>query len=609
MRFRFWKTASRALADVAGKPLLALRIAGPWLLLCVVLQLGLTHLQDALNIAGAPWWQRVAFEIAEPLLTLLCGSVAAITWHQRLASWERPQPGDRYERLRRTARYALVSAAILLVPLLPLTLAPYAFHAVARYAVTELIKDISAQAEAKDESGAQKSTDEIDAPRQVAPAPTEPLEGADEAEASADEPETDDDESGEETIWDEMAESPEMIVVYAAGVLLTLAVLSVLLFVPARWSLALPAIATGRLENPLRRAWHFGQNNSLPLIAGILLALAIAAGAQGIALAVLRAGGMYSGPVTLVQQAAIQFALTAATFLGGLFWLSFLTHADGELTGRSPLNMSWRGRRIPFWATLRRAHASVLTHWRQAAALLVPALAVFCVVIILLSSWRFDATGGQITPLGSAISLATEIVGLILGSLVAVKWHRLILLGEMPSWRRWPPHILPYLAAAFVVWACIALPIFATGHVMETVSPTDPQDDSNPFSGGVPGVLTLVLLVLVLTPMAAVLSYLPLRFSLALPALAIGVLPSPLARSWELSRGNFWRLFWASLLCYAVPIGLFFAGLVTGAHEPKSRVPFVLLDVVTYGTSFAFALIWIGFLSHAYRALTTQTGS
>lgn len=547
MRFPFWTTAWRALASLAGHHILALRIAAPWLLVCTALQLSLVHIESGLTITA--WWQRVLLDLASPMLTLACGAVPAVEWHRAVILQDVSSAIGLRETLRRAGRYVLVASLILLVPLLPLTLAPYAFQAGAQYAVALILKDI-ANREKQDAPATQEAAEATRSPDDAPAEPQEPAPSEDETSPrgdAAEDTESEDIEGGdgEMDTWADMADTA---IQYFAAFLLLAVALSVLCFAPARWSLALPAIANGRRDHPLSQSWALSRGNTWPLLGGILLAYAIVATIHAAAFAMLEAEGQSD---TVVNLAFVQFAVTAGIFIGGLFWAGFLSHAERQLTEPSALQsksamLTWS--KIPFWSTLGRAHSSVVAHWREAAAIPLPTLVVFCASTAALSWWRFDATGGRIGALDVGILLGIELVGVLLGAVVAVKWHRLLLLGEAPSWRRWPPQLLPYLMVAVVVWAAMALPLHGGILIAETAYPTDPQEAKVPFPAGVEGVLVFCTLSLVLLPPAALLSYLPLRFSLALPAIAVGVLQSPLARSWELSR--FWRLFWDG--CFAM---------------------------------------------------------
>ncbi len=117
------------------------------------------------------------------------------------------------------------------------------------------------------------------------------------------------------------------------------------------------------------------------------------------------------------------------------------------------------------------------------------------------------------------------------------------------------------------------------------------------FAVGIAVLLTIVL---------AVLSYIPLRLSLALPAVAAGYLQTPFAHALKLSRGNFWRLFWGSLLTMALPVA---GALATYSIDETTRAGFVVANTTVSGLFFAGALIWVGFLSHAYKALAPQSSS
>lgn len=129
-------------------------------------------------------------------------------------------------------------------------------------------------------------------------------------------------------------------------------------------------------------------------------------------------------------------------------------------------------------------------------------------------------------------------------------------------------------------------------------------------AGGNQAIRLLLILgtLVIMTPLAALLFYLPTRISLALPATAIDSPHQTFKHAWSASRGSFWRLFWGGLLSYwpFLPIGI--ASLMSTGVEDQSRLNYVLSQSVGTAAVFVAGLIWVAFFSHAYRHLVPRSG-
>jgi hypothetical protein len=103
-----------------------------------------------------------------------------------------------------------------------------------------------------------------------------------------------------------------------------------------------------------------------------------------------------------------------------------------------------------------------------------------------------------------------------------------------------------------------------------------------------------------------------LRIVLGLPAIAVDEPRGVLRRGWDRSRGNLWRLFFASLLCL-LPMEMI-GGAVNSVAPLILRHPGIgwtvaggaalaIGTVVFYFLLFLGAAVWVAFLSNAYRQL------
>jgi hypothetical protein len=373
-----------------------------------------------------------------------------------------------------------------------------------------------------------------------------------------------------------------------------------------------------------------------------------------------------------------------------------------------PDDASAATRKIPLWRTVRDAHVALIRH--APAALRALALPLLLLLTITAALRAFGVLSDDLNSIAAvwthaASWLLEELLIVAAAALVAVQWHRFLLLGEPPGW-------LPrtgmevhgrYLIVAATTVLLLVLPIAAASigmvylgrylieRMMEdlrrqvdqpnkakdetaaspgaepapavpaqpSTKPADTPQTAEPDADAAdavatdtplgtdsdatfPGMLAIEFgeLFLMSLPVIAIfiaLSIVPMRLSLALPAIALGQLRQPVAQAWALSRGNFWRLFLGSLtpfvtaLVLVAPILLAVetlssfeadvAELPTDGEEVAIATPnedaeaepdWASLTIDALGYAFApalklvFGMVWIGFLSLAYRSLTAR---
>ena len=204
---------------------------------------------------------------------------------------------------------------------------------------------------------------------------------------------------------------------------------------------------------------------------------------------------------------------------------------------------------------------------------------------------------------GYAAGLAVLLIFGFLLCVIAVYWHRSILLGEHPAtgiplrfdgpvWR----YIL-YFVGIFVVILLLFI-VLTTVFGMLTI-----------FLAG-PGAGTAFAIVLILS--LAWFGYVSFRFSLVLPAAAIGMPNFGFRVAWATSRGYAWRLVAILLLMFglSIAIGIIWAvfvlvgGLpVAALYESLPKSLTLTLEAVLYA---AQTLISIGVLSLTFAYLTYE---
>ena len=176
-----------------------------------------------------------------------------------------------------------------------------------------------------------------------------------------------------------------------------------------------------------------------------------------------------------------------------------------------------------------------------------------------------------------AIFLVVVVVGVVFIMHFAVSWHRFILFGPEGGGNPFRPRF------GAREWKFFGLGVLL--NVIEKVIeiPIEALGSQGNEVGSV--VVGLVLL--------AVFFYLFIRLFLALPVIAADR-QSALAEAWNLSRGNFWRLFLSVALVF-VPLFAVWMGAAMGISMLKSELAFFALFALYY---MAVVVIFATFLSN-----------
>lgn len=189
------------------------------------------------------------------------------------------------------------------------------------------------------------------------------------------------------------------------------------------------------------------------------------------------------------------------------------------------------------------------------------------------------------------LALALEVASFLLWPIIAVAWHRFILLGDVSSSAVHFSFGRP--EALFLLVSVVLFLLLAPGVMIAMSAAMLPESTAAPL-------LSFFGLLLLLVAI-----YLFVRLTLLLPAAAIG---SPLDPRLvlERTRGNFWRLM-AVFLAVALPLvmsAILFGGLLQGS--PLLQVLAVIgLALI----SIFFAVVNVAALSIAYRELVGTAGN
>lgn len=263
--------------------------------------------------------------------------------------------------------------------------------------------------------------------------------------------------------------------------------------------------------------------------------------------------------------------------------------------------------KLPFWDMLARAYLLPLENFRDVVRLtwawaLLLALGTGALYSLLDEAQLNAIQRGE--GLGPAsLNLVSLLTGLIVGSSVAVGWHRLLLVGEAPAgatYLRLDNTVWGYIAVAGLM-LLISLPFLASTFVMSQLAPDfASRPGSAPMETG--GWMGLLFLGLVAAMLVAFL--LTTRLSLVLPARAIDDTTFSLADSWRLTQGHFWWLFGGTLACYlpALVLGGLIAGL--GGGEGGGSSAFIVSTMLSSMAGLVTSVVPLGFLSLAYRELS-----
>lgn len=240
--------------------------------------------------------------------------------------------------------------------------------------------------------------------------------------------------------------------------------------------------------------------------------------------------------------------------------------------------------KLPLWQTIREAYC---TTWSHAGAvlrtwplwLLAGAVAWACAWFLI---WPVrDATVALIAAMQLGALLQVPFF-----AIVAVAWHRLILLGEPMTVRLGGAR--PNEFAAFARWAVAFQMVYFVPYsaIVATMM------ERAAVGAEVPTGDTLALIALSLIAV-----YLVTRLSLLLPARALGHRAVGVGDVWRVTRGNFWRLFAGSLVAL-LPSYMVSALL---SSEAETRLHYAWVSAAAMSTLVVSGIVEITFLSLAYR--------
>ena len=289
--------------------------------------------------------------------------------------------------------------------------------------------------------------------------------------------------------------------------------------------------------------------------------------------------------------------------------------------------------KLPFWRTVIDAHvltfqnlgALVRIGWPWALLLVATSAALNWAI------WPYEEAAREAGEFGTYGTFLPVLSSMLIGALVAVPWHRLILTNtELP-----PAQAGAYLKPAlrYFLWlvalaALAALPVWllwtsglgsglfsgmaGDASAGEAAVPqaagagAAAEEELPPLGATDHAIFAAIALAVVLGPLA-VLSFVPTRLSLILPAIALQADAFTASDSWQATRGNFWRLYLGSFAVMALMMLLFAIYLtLMGAEMAATQAAFVREAVILDAVSFAAGMVLVTFLSLSYRHLVMK---
>lgn len=278
-------------------------------------------------------------------------------------------------------------------------------------------------------------------------------------------------------------------------------------------------------------------------------------------------------------------------------------------------------RKLPLWQSIYITYSSYFRHFRDVVRVtwlwIVLVAAMWTVAEWVRWSWAISIseqykkgtigdTGASPVVAGSLYVFAALLFALALVD-IAVAWHRRLILAERPRF------IGSHFATA-IAWQYFAVFLVLTGAaaippaLLYAVSMLDleslPETLADIVAAG-------FIFSAVFATFAIV-----VRFSLVLPARATGDHDSSFMKSWKATRGNTWRLLWATLACVVLPallleLPLAWFGLPSDRPSPTEMfttdVP--LQRIVKSSLGMPLQLVYqlltlpicIGYLSYCYQ--------
>ncbi|MEQ8267777.1 MAG: hypothetical protein RH982_11310 [Parvibaculum sp.] len=243
--------------------------------------------------------------------------------------------------------------------------------------------------------------------------------------------------------------------------------------------------------------------------------------------------------------------------------------------------------KLDILATVREAYGGAWTHMGEMLRLIwLPGLLYLATSVV---SMYVDPAENLLT------SLLLNVVALFLWPIIAVIWHRFILIGDAPSGRF---HLhFGRREARFLMVSIFLFLLLLPGLLLAMAGTTVAAEQPQSTTGSLLGFIGMLLILVSV--------YFFVRLSLLLPAAAVDD-PIDARLALERTRGNFWRMIVVFTLV-VLPIALC---VVLLASLMQAMPALALLGAAAFAlVSIFFAIVNVAVLSVVYRELLGPPGT
>jgi hypothetical protein len=263
--------------------------------------------------------------------------------------------------------------------------------------------------------------------------------------------------------------------------------------------------------------------------------------------------------------------------------------------------------KLPVWKTALDCYRLTWRHLGDFFRFAWPWLLGLSVINGLLSWLFYPVVRQHIAETGNGLIshvLLSVVLSTGVGAMIAVPWHRLLLLAEPAS-----PTVnfnvdaqkRTYFFQALALIGILMIPTILGG-LLSPDYPKPSGDESLSDSDFM--VLFLLLGSMIFMPWLS-------RLWLILPGIAIGRRDTGISNVWATTRGNTWRIFWSGMLAtfpllFATGFAVYYTfsdihGDLLASFPYRSKSEFTLNGVGTDLISMTVGMLYVTFLSLAYR--------
>lgn len=278
--------------------------------------------------------------------------------------------------------------------------------------------------------------------------------------------------------------------------------------------------------------------------------------------------------------------------------------------------------KLPLWTSVVEAYCLTWMNLRSLGRLswfwlvvLLPVLALQYWVL-----WSFELASRDAVEFAlTSLAMSPYLIEILAGASIAVAWHRRLLLGEGTqgvAYFRLDWTVVRYYGWSIILLIVAFLPLYLFMSLFDSAFPVDGSPGSeasaaSPVQEGSeledPDCLLCIALVVALGigigfPVVAILSYVPTRLSLILPAAALGHDQITVRKVWQRTRRTFWRLFLGGIMT-AAPILILTVAFIGIVGTPDTPLQYIRNGSIESMIALLLGMVGVSYLSVAYRRL------